>query len=99
MANLRLLDVAIGILLLLLLISLLVTIVQEGIASIWKLRAANLSKAVVNLLGPERAEALYKHPLIAALYRPKVENGTIKQNKRSLPSYIPSSTFVIALLD
>jgi hypothetical protein len=99
MANLRLLDVAIGILLLLLLISLLVTIVQEGIASIWKLRAANLSKAVVNLLGPERAELLYKHPLIMALYRPKDAKGTIADNLRTLPSYIPSSTFVIALLD
>src|SRR5262245_21590679 len=99
MTNMRLLDVGIGIVLLLLLVSLLVTVVQEGIASLFKLRAANLLKAVVNLVGEVRATQVYNHPLIASLYRGKPGAATLAEIKKRLPSYIPSSTFVVALLD
>jgi len=96
----RLIDVAIGIIFLFLLVSLLVTIVQEGFASLFKLRASNLRAAIANLLGDVRTSKLYKHPLVASLYRAKVnETGEIKEAWWRGPSYIPSRTFVVALLD
>jgi len=93
----RLIDVAIGMILLFLLVSLLVTIVQEAIASLFKLRARNLRAAIANLLGEARAASFYRHPLIAGLYR--VKPGAPDSPTRRLPSYIPDRTFVLALLD
>jgi hypothetical protein len=93
----RLIDVAIGMILLFLLVSLLVTIVQEAIASLFKLRARNLRAAIANLLGEARARRFYRHPLIAGLYR--VKPGVLDTPTRRLPSYIPDRTFVLALLD
>jgi len=93
----RLIDVAIGIILLFLLVSLLVTIVQEAIASLFKLRAANLRAAIVNLIGAARAASFYRHPLITSLYRSKP--GETDAPVRRLPSYIPDRTFVLVLLD
>lgn len=93
----RLIDVAIGIILLFLLVSLLVTIVQEAVASVFKLRATNLRAAIVNLIGEARAIHFYRHPLLASLYRTRA--GETDAPARRLPSYIPDRTFVLVLLD
>ena len=107
------LDVAIGLVFLYLMTSLLVTIVQEGIASMLHLRAKNLYDAIENLLGdpalakqPEYKDLvvdLYRHPLMQSLYRrtPLAEKASAVDFAKvaSLPSYIPSRTFAIALLD
>jgi hypothetical protein len=107
------LDVAIGLVFLYLMTSLLVTIVQEGIASMMQLRAKNLYDAIENLLGdpalakhPDYKELvvdLYRHPLMQSLYRrtPLADQASAADFVKvaSLPSYIPSRTFAIALLD
>jgi hypothetical protein len=103
------LDVAIGIVFLYLLLALIATTTQELIATVLRLRAKNLYDAIAGMLKGEIAqggvqkpivEALYQHPLIKNLYReePRFVDGVLV-NKSALPSYIPSKTFAIALLD
>ncbi len=101
------LDVAIGMALLYLILSLLCSAVQEAIASVLNWRATMLEQGVRNLLGggfestkdPDARSAraayeLYQHPLINALYRERL----IGTGQR-LPSYIAPRTFALALLD
>jgi hypothetical protein len=89
------LDAAIGLITVFLLFSLIVTAVQEGIASFLDLRARQLFVGIQELLDdagstPEKslAKKLYDHSLVASLSK-----------GNTLPSYLPSRTFVIALLD
>jgi hypothetical protein len=106
------LDVAIGLSLMFLFVSLLVTIAQESITSFLGHRAQNLYDALENLVGKglpnpntddtkvkTLVDALYQHPQVKSLYRSAQawETGTLKKNY--LPSYIPSRVFAIALLD
>jgi hypothetical protein len=107
------LDVAIGLIFLYMMTSLLVTIVQEGIATMMHLRAKNLFDAIVNLVDdpelkkhPEYRDLvvdLYRHPLMSSLYRHArpTEKGAARERLRRspLPSYVPGRTFAIALLD
>ena len=88
------LDVAIGLVFLYLLLALLVTTLQEMLASFFSWRAKNLYAAIEDMLSNGQKSALvqklYAHPFIENL----VQKGTGR-----LPSYIPSKTFSIALLD
>jgi hypothetical protein len=107
------LDVAIGLIFLYMMTSLLVTIVQEGIASTLQLRAKSLFDSIENLLGdpalakhPEYKDLVvdvYRHPLMQSLYRrtPLADEASPADFARvaSLPSYIPSRVFAVALLD
>jgi hypothetical protein len=86
------LDVAIGIIFIYLLVSLVVSAINELIAGLLKSRAKNLSKGIQALL-QDRSQSgwvarLYEHPLIESLSAPN-----------SKPSYIPSRTFALVLLD
>jgi hypothetical protein len=86
------LDVAIAIVFIYLLISLVVSAINELIAALLKSRAKNLVKGIQALL-QDRSQTgwvarLYEHPLIESLSTPN-----------SKPSYIPSRTFALALLD
>jgi hypothetical protein len=88
------LDVAIGLILVYLIISLVCTAANEALASFFRWRANNLREGIRNLLdGPhpsssEWAQKFYAHPLIQGLYR---------QGRK--PSYIPSRAFALALTD
>jgi hypothetical protein len=86
------LDVAIGIIFIYLLVSLVISAINELIAAKLKSRATNLSQGIQALLqDPSQAgwvARLYQHPLIQSLSPPN-----------SKPSYIPSRTFALALLD
>ena len=86
------LDVAIAIVFIYLLMSLVISAINEFIAALLKSRAKNLSKGIEALLqDPSQAgwvARLYQHPLIQSLSPPN-----------SKPSYIPSRTFALALLD
>jgi hypothetical protein len=86
------LDAAIGMVFIYLLASLVVSAANELIASMLKLRAKNLFSGVKELLqeGDKSTltSMLYQHPLISGLSK-----------KGGKPSYIPSRTFVLALLD
>lgn len=102
------LDVAIGLTFMFLLISLLVTTIQEWLAGMLKWRAANLFDALTNLLNTPASNDLvvdlYRHPIIQSLYRRPTSAPTATSEFRAhakglLPSYIPSRSFAIALLD
>jgi hypothetical protein len=107
------LDVALGLIFMYMMTSLLVTIVQEGIATMMHLRARNLFEAIENLIGDPALEKhpeyknlvvdVYRHPLMQSLYRrtPLAEKASSADFAKvpSLPSYIPSRIFAVALLD
>jgi hypothetical protein len=89
------LDVAIGMAFVYLLLSLLCTAINEWIAALFNLRGTNLEKGIRSLFsdgkfvgGKDIADVLYAHGLVKSMYRDK-----------TLPSYIPSRTFALALLD
>jgi hypothetical protein len=90
------LEVAIGLVFVYLLLSLVVTAITELISGWRKWRAQNLWAGVRNLLDSGEAEEwvtkLYDHPLIQGL------SPSTKSGKKG-PSYIPSRTFAVALLE
>lgn len=89
------LEVIIGMLFVYLLLSVLCSAIGEYLESKWNNRAKLLHKGIQLLLNdstnpsaaPDLAKQLYEHGLIRPLYR----------DARTLPSYIPSRTFALAL--
>jgi len=92
--DLTLLDVAIGMVMIYSLLSLLCSTINEGISSFFALRAATLEKGLQNLLGSDLAKQVYDHHLVQGL----VQKDIVFRGKRK-PSYIPTRTFVLSLLD
>ncbi len=108
MFGLQILDIAIGLIFIYLILALTCTALNEVIASWLDRRTNNLAAGIRNLLNDSTvqvpsmgsppigsppavqslADSFYSHPLIKALE----ENGT-------KPSYIPSRTFALTLLD
>lgn len=91
MTGIAILDVALGLVFVYLLLSLLITIVNEWIAQATRLRAKTLRAGIEALLNDAKfkrvTENLYQHPLIAGL----------KHGERN-PSYIPGALFAKAFL-
>ena len=86
-------DVALGLVLFYIVLSLVVSAVQEWLASLFGLRAKNLRAGIENLIdgpgaGAEFARMVYDHPLVKNLARAK-----------KLPSYIAPETLSSVLLD
>lgn len=108
-------DVAIGLILVYLLLSLFATAVREGLESVFKTRAVFLEVGIRELLddrdGRGLAREFYEHPLIFSLYRGPYNEGAEsdaakvgeKPRERltgaNLPTYIPSQSFATALVD
>jgi hypothetical protein len=94
------LEVAIGVVFVYLLLSFIVTAVTELISGWLKWRSQNLWKGIRNLLDSGTAETwvttLYEHPLIEGLSQAGA--ATAADRKKTGPSYIPSRTFALALL-
>lgn len=87
------LDVAIGLVLMYTLLSLICSTINEGISSLLALRAATLKGALNNLLGDDFAQKVFDHQLVKGL----VQKNRLPWKRR--PSYIPSRTFVLTVLD
>jgi len=84
------LDVAIGMVFVYLLLSLICSAANEAIEAKLKNRAKSLELGIRNLLGDQGlADKLYAHDLISGLF----------SDKQGKPSYIPSRTFALALLN
>lgn len=98
------LEVAIGVTFIYLLVSLFITSVVEFIESIRRKRGASLFYGVMEMLddtgkvgsGEAAARALYSHPLVQGLYVGDINTAT---RNRVLPSYLPSKSFALALID
>ncbi len=79
-------------------LSLITSGASEMISSVLSLRAKTLEKGMKNLLNDPAgskgiADDIYAHPLIKSLFRGEPDG------KHRKPSYIPSDTFTLALLD
>jgi hypothetical protein len=95
MFGFEMLDVAIGVAFVYLLISLLCSAIVESLESVLKRRATDLERGIGELLrDPALLARFYRHPLINGLYKGEYEPG-----KRNLPSYIPSRSFSLAIMD
>jgi hypothetical protein len=92
--DLTLLDVAIGMVLIYSLLSLICSTINEGVSSFFSLRAVTLEKGLDNLLGSDLAKKVYDHHLVQGL----VQKDIVLRGTRK-PSYIPTRTFVLTLLD
>ena len=106
MSNFPALEVVIGLTFVYFVLSLICSAVTESIASWRGWRAAKLELGIQNLLsgsdtvtkeGEALAKQVYDHPLVQALVRPKT--GKKAGKKPPWPSYIPSRTFISALMD
>jgi hypothetical protein len=93
------LEIATGIVFVYLLLSLLCTVINEGIANFFEMRGKNLLEGVKNLLNdPEftsLAQHVYNHGLIGGV----MQGVTDFSQKNRLPSYIAPTNFALALLD
>lgn len=85
-------EVAIGLVLMYLVLSLVVSAANEFLAGVTDRRADFLRKGIENLLGKAMTAELYQHGLIRSLVRRKA------RSHRS-PSYVASGTFSRALMD
>jgi hypothetical protein len=93
------LDVAIGLAFIFLLVSLLVTAAAEILAGWLKWRSRHLWDGLEHLLQSADARSeLYNHPLIKGLTGVNVAAPTWAEGRNG-PSYIPSRTFALALVD
>src|SRR3954449_1314431 len=112
MFNSIIIDVAIGLVLVYLLLSLVCSAVREALAGVFKTRAKLLEQGIAELLKPTPGAApgeasliqtFFEHPLITVLYggdyRPATSKRAAWVRPSSLPSYIPKRAFSTALLD
>jgi hypothetical protein len=93
------LEIATGIVFVYLLLSLLCTVINEGIANFLEMRGKNLLEGIKNLLNdPEftsLAQHVYNHGLIGGV----MQGVTDFNQKNRLPSYIAPTNFALALID
>jgi len=92
------LDVLIGLVLVYLLLSLMCSAAREVLAGMTRARSTMLAAGIRELLRNDIVliRAFYEHPQIWSLYRGDYDTAV---RTRALPSYIPSRSFAMALLD
>lgn len=95
------LNVAIGVSFIYMILSLLISELQESLTSLLELRAVSLKGSLINLL---EGKANYEHPERAEIMQALYETSLIKsinQGKKSSkgPSYIPKEVFSAALVE
>lgn len=95
----NILEVAVGVVFVYLLLSLVCTIVNEGIASLINQRGKILIAGIKNLLNDENlsglAQQMYNHGLVVGVS----ENGSNPKKPNGLPSYMSPTGFALSLLD
>jgi len=88
------LELAISMVFLFLMLSAASSTIQEIIANIFRWRAKTLEKGIEGLLRSEKVKnELYQLPLLQSLFSPNARGQLTHK-----PSYIPSSTFALAVL-
>jgi hypothetical protein len=105
----EILEVAIGVVFVLLLVSVVCTAIREGMESYLKTRAAFLEHGIREMLHDRGAVGIarmfYTHPLINSLYaehyqpRSGTERPSGVTRGGTLPTYIPTRNFALALMD
>jgi hypothetical protein len=97
------LDVAIGLILTYLVLSLVCTAINEGLAGVLSRRARYLLEGLQNLLGKSLTRDLLNHPLLRGMTRERTraKEKTVDPmgSLQKPPSYIPARVFALALMD
>jgi hypothetical protein len=103
------LDVAIGIIFVFILVSIICSAIREGVESFVKARASYLEHGIRQLLhdtgGTGLAKNFYEHPFIFGLFPGDYqksgsgETPSFWTSGKNLPSYIPSKSFALTLMD
>ncbi len=94
------LDIVVGMVFIFLLLSLICSALKEFIETMVKNRAKDLERGIRELIGdPSNAtnfvDKIYNHALVNSLFR-----GVYSEEKlRDLPSYIPSASFAMTVMD
>ncbi len=110
MFGLEVVDVAIGLTLLYLLLASITSAIRERWEAFTKMRAVDLEKGISQLLDDSDrtfTKAIYDHPMVNGLFAGAYELSKVSLGQKveqykcrsTLPSYIPSSNFALALLD
>jgi hypothetical protein len=85
-------EIALGLVFFYLLLSLLITTLNELIAALFKFRGRHLRGTVTQMLGDQYKQLLYQHPLLDGTVRlPKTRLGKFFRTR--LPSYLESKDF------
>jgi len=99
MAGSEVIDVAIGLILMFLLLSLVCSSMKEALETVLRYRSRDLERGLREMFGEPQSRDLvakfYEHPLINGLFQ-----GDYDPKKTSnLPAYIPTETFSLAVID
>jgi hypothetical protein len=95
-------DIALGLILFFLILSLVCSAVQEWFASAVGLRSRNLRKGIENLIGADIAKSLYNHGQFKSLYKGTGWLGSLKKvwgGGGVGPSYVEPKRFASILID
>lgn len=95
------LDVAIGLILVVTLVSLVCSVINEWISGILSKRGQMLWEGIYKLVGQDLADRICAHHLLQGLSRESWFDRLpiVGRLKRSKPSYVPTRLFVMALMD
>ena len=95
------LDVAIGLVLVVTLVSLVCSVINEWISGILSKRGQMLWEGIYHLVGQDLADRICAHHLLQGLSRESWFDRlpVIGRLKRAKPSYVPTRLFVMALMD
>ncbi len=97
------LEVALGLFLLYLLLSIICSSIQEMLAALLKLRSRDLVRGIANLVcDPAVFAAVMEHPTILAVGNTNAETNIVRAlagRQAGSPSYISGRAFALALLD
>ncbi len=96
---LEILQVAVGIIFVMLLFSLLASTVLEYISGFLSLRGKQLLAAIQNMIGDRTGNEFIEHPFFQQLTVGSKESAKLGKKLRKLPSYINPGTFSSVLLD
>ena len=105
----QILDVGIGVIFVFILTSTMCTVIREGMDAWLKTRAAFLEYGIREMLhdkpGQGLAKSFFNHPLIFSLFANEYTPGSATRRPSAftkggtLPSYIPTRNFALALMD
>jgi hypothetical protein len=94
------LEVAIGLVFIYFILSLVCLTINESISALLNLRGKVLKRSLEELVGPDRADALYKDPFITRSARPPAagtKQPSGKARVKRWPSYISPHGFALAM--
>lgn len=99
MLNSAVVDVALALVYVFVLVSVLVSALNELFAGLLKQRAKSLWRGIAELVRSSNLrDDFYNHPLIKSL-APPMSGGMLASRSMTGPSYIPRETFAVTLLD